>query len=69
MTRQIRDSVTVPEAISRKIDTQKNKTGTGHQQDRGNILSQPLSLLLRKFLLVDFVLFLVTVFTCDCWAR
>ena len=31
MTRQIRDSVTVPEAISRKIDTQKNKTGTGHQ--------------------------------------
>ena len=35
MTRQRRDSVTVREAIARKIDTQKNKAGIGNFQDRG----------------------------------
>ena len=33
-TKQRRDSVTVSDAIASKIDTQKNKNGTGHRQDR-----------------------------------
>ena len=33
-TRQRRYSVTVRDTIERRIYTQKNKTGTGHQQDR-----------------------------------
>ena len=32
--RQRRDSVTIRDAIARKIDTPKNKTVTRHQQDR-----------------------------------
>ena len=33
-TRQRGDSVTVRNAIEKKIKTQKNKTETGHQRDR-----------------------------------
>ena len=36
-TRQRQDSVTVSNAIASKIDTQKNKTITVHQQDRDKI--------------------------------
>ena len=32
--KQRRDSVTVSNTIARKIDTQKNKTRTGHLRDR-----------------------------------
>ena len=33
-TRQRQDSVAVSNATSRKIDTQENNTGIGHQQDK-----------------------------------
>ena len=36
-TRQRRDSVTGRDTIARKIDTQNNKAGTGHRQDRDEI--------------------------------
>ena len=38
MTRQRQNIVTVSDAISRKIDTQNNNTGTGHQRDREKYL-------------------------------
>ena len=36
LTRQRRDSVTVADTTARKIDTQNNKTITGHRRDRDN---------------------------------